>query len=216
MRIIACLPGASYSGNFLHCWTALLDHCYKKNFQIMISQQYSPNIYYVRNMCLGADIRRGIHQKPYNGEIDYDYILWIDSDIVFRTEHFDKLLYSNKDIVSGLYLMSDGEQYATVENWDEDYFKKNGYFKFLTPELIKDKKEQFPVAYTGFGFMLIKKGVFENMEYPWFRPEYVQIGNATDFTMEDVGFCLNARKKGYKIFIDPTVIVGHEKKKILI
>jgi len=63
--------------------------------------------------------------------------------------------------------------------------------------------------------MLIKKGVFESMEYPWFRPEFVQVGNAKDFTMEDVAFCREATRKGYKILVDPTVIVGHEKTRVL-
>ena len=215
MRIIACLPGNHYSGNFVNCWTNLLTHCHKNNIQIMLAQCSSPNIYYVRNMCLGADVSRGKYQKPYNGSIDYDYLLWIDSDIMFRSEHFDKLLHSNKDIVSGLYYMVDGVNYATVEKWDEEYFTKTGTFEFLNPSLVNGRQEQFPVAYTGFGFMLIRKGVFERMEYPWFRPEYVQIGNAVDFTMEDVGFCLNAKKQGFEIFIDPTVIVGHEKTRIL-
>jgi hypothetical protein len=35
----------------------------------------------------------------------------------------------------------------------------------------KDGKEDLiEVAYTGIGFMLIKKGVFERLEYPWFKP----------------------------------------------
>ena len=215
MRIIACLPGNSYSGNFLHCWSTFLNHCHKKNFQVMVSQTYSPNIYYVRNMCLGADVRRGPYQKPYDGKIDYDYLLWIDSDIMFRAEHFDKLLYSNKDIASGLYLMADGQHYATVEHWNEEFFKQNGIFEFLTPEIIKDRKEQFPVAYTGFGFILIKKGVFETMEYPWFQPRWVSNGNFHDFCAEDVGFCWSAQELGHEIWIDPDIKVGHEKTVIL-
>ena len=62
--------------------------------------------------------------------------------------------------------------------------------------------------------MLVKKGVFENMKYPWFRPEFVSIGDSKDFTMEDVAWCREAVRLGYKINIDPTVIVGHEKTKI--
>ena len=88
-------------------------------------------------------------------------------------------------------------------------------FEFLTPEDIKDKKELIEVAYTGFGFICIKKGVFESMEYPWFKPTFKTIGNVVDFTMEDVSFCLNAKERGFKIYVDPTVIVGHEKKVVL-
>lgn len=65
------------------------------------------------------------------------------------------------------------------------------------------------------GFILVKKGVFESMEYPWFKPIEKKIGNMVDFTMEDVAFCLTAREKGFEIYVDPTVRVGHEKKVIL-
>ena len=68
------------------------------------------------------------------------------------------------------------------------------------------------VSHTGFGFLLIKKGVFESMTYPWFKPIEKRIGDMVDFTMEDVSFCLRAKEAGFKIYIDPQVIVGHEKK----
>ena len=216
MKIVFCLPGKNFSGTFLLCWSELLAWCMTNGITVNVQQHYSCNIYYVRNMCLGGNVLNGENQKPFNETIDYDYIMWIDSDVIFSVEHFKKLLLHKKNIISGLYLMEDAMQFATVEKWDEDYFSKNGSFEFLTKNHIENKKEIFPVAYTGFGFILIKKGVFESLTYPWFRPEFIKIGNATDFTMEDVAFCRTITKKGYEIFVDPTVIVGHEKNKILI
>jgi len=63
--------------------------------------------------------------------------------------------------------------------------------------------------------MLVKRGVFERFEYPWFRPIEKKIGAMVDFTMEDVAFCLQAGEKGLKILIDSEVRVGHEKKVVL-
>jgi GT2 family glycosyltransferase len=184
----------------------------QNGIKFAIFRKESCNIYYIRNMCLGADVSRGKNQKPFDGKIDYDYLMWIDSDIVFTPKHFQILLNHDKDIVSGIYMMDRGNQFATVKEWDEEFFKKNGYFQFLTPEDIKNKKELIEVSYTGFGFILIKKGVFESMTYPWFRPIDKKIGNMVDFTMEDVAFCIRAKEKGFKIWIDPQVRVGHEKK----
>lgn len=215
MNIIACIPGNKFSSEFFIRWTIFLQYCQKRGINIILSQQYSCNIYYVRNMCLGANVTRGKNQKPFDGKIDYDYLLWIDSDIIFNPEHFEKLIKYNKDIISGLYRMENYVQFAAVKQWDEEYFKKHGGFEFLTDESIKEQKELISVAYTGFGFMLIKKGVFEKFEYPWFRPHWQQIGDAVDFSMEDAGFCLDAKNLGYNIWVDPTVIVGHEKIKIL-
>jgi hypothetical protein len=216
MKIVFCLPGKSFSGHFLKCWTELLAWCMNNGITVSIQQYYSCNIYYVRNLCLGGNVLNGGTQKPFNGQLDYDYMMWIDSDILFTVEQFVKLLSHQKDIVSGAYLMEDDYNYATVENWDEDFFAKNGYFTFLNRETLKNKTSLFPVSYTGFGFILIKKGIFESMEYPWFRPEYISIGNAKDFTMEDVAFCRQANRLGHQILIDPTIILGHEKTRILI
>jgi glycosyltransferase involved in cell wall biosynthesis len=218
-KVVFCLPGRQFSGEFLKAWSDLIGMCIKNNIQPIMSQQYSPLLYYVRNMCLGGNVLEGVKQKPFQGKLDYDYIMWIDSDIVFKPEQFFKLIEANKDIVSGLYKMSNNTQYATVENWDDEFFKKNGSYEFLTPDMVSKKKSLFPVSYTGFGFILIKKGVFESLEYPWFRPLWVEydINNkkVMDFTMEDVAFCKMIKEKGFDVFIDPKIIVGHEKTMIL-
>jgi hypothetical protein len=215
LTVVFCLPGSSYSGKFLECWTGLVSFCLLNNIRPILIQRQSCNIYFVRNMCLGADVSRGKDQKPFDGKLDYDYLMWIDSDCLFNPQQFMKLLSHDKDIVSGIYLMEGGTAFASVINWDEEYFKRNHCFQFLTPNDLQGKEDLIEVSYTGMGFMLIKKGVFESMEYPWFRPIEKRIGEMVDFTTEDVGFCLTAREKGFSVWIDPQVRVGHEKKVVL-
>ena len=80
------------------------------------------------------------------------------------------------------------------------------------------KEELISVDYTGFGWMLVKHGVFESMEYPWFRPEWREFPFETpvkEFTSEDVSWCHLAKENGYDIHVDPTVVVGHEKMMVL-
>lgn len=215
IRIVFCLPGNNFSGNFLDCWSETLLWCVRNNIQPILSRRQSCNIYYVRNMCLGGDVTRGIEQKPFDGQIDYDYLMWIDSDQIFNPNQIKQLLDRKKDIVAGIYKMEDGKQFAVVKDWDEDFFKRHGYFHFLNEEDIKGQNDLIEVSYVGFGFMLIKKNVFESMTYPWFRPIEQKIGKAVDFCMEDVAFCLRARENGFKIYIDPLVKVLHEKKVML-
>lgn len=214
--VIFCLPGANFSSEFLLSWSELLAACIEsKRVKVRTSPAQDANVYYVRNKCLGGDVLRGTKQLPYNGE-KYDYIMWIDSDIVFTPDHFLKLLQYDLDIVSGLYMMQGGRQYAAVKDWDEEFFKKHGYFQFLTPEDIKGKTKLIEVAYSGFGFKLIKRGVFEKIGYPWFRPVYHQLTDQIrDFSSEDVSFCRLAIEQGFKIWADPTVVVGHQKRVIL-
>jgi hypothetical protein len=162
-------------------------------------------------MCLGADVTRGKDQKPFDGKLEYDFIMWIDSDILFTPAQFQRLLGHDKDVISGVYAMEGGKLMATVKEWDEETFKKQGSFNFMTLAEINGKKDLIEVAYTGMGFMLVKKGVFEKLKYPWFKPLEKQIGNMVDITMEDTAFCLRIREKGIHVFIDSMVRVGHEK-----
>jgi hypothetical protein len=226
LTVVFCLPGNSFSGKFLERWTDLVAYCLSHGIRPVLSRRESCNIYFVRNMCLGADVSRGKDQKPFDGKLDYDFIMWIDSDILFTPQQFMRLLGHNTDIVSGVYLMEDGKSLATVREWDEEFFKENKHFKFMTMQDLTRPLPQplsrgergetlIEVAYTGMGFMLVKKGVFEKLEYPWFRPIEKKIGDMVDFTMEDVAFCLRAREAGFKILVDPEARVGHEKRIVL-
>jgi hypothetical protein len=218
VKVIFCLPGRTFSDNFLRSWNNLVSELPSHGVEWEAVYGYSPNLYYVRNMCLGGNVTNGIHQKPWGGK-DYDYMMWIDSDIVFKPEHFFTLLDHKKDIVSGLYMMQGGRYYATVKDWDEDLVSRCGYFPFLTREDVIDEEELMTVSYTGLGWILIKRGVFETLEYPWFRPEWYEfdIGGVKvkEFAMEDVTWCHATQENGFDVYVDPKVIVGHEKKKIL-
>ena len=213
--IVFCLPGNNFSNDFLCCWSKLLVWCVQNNIQPIISSHFGAVAYYVRNQCLGGDVRRGIHQKPFAGTICYDYLMWIDSDIVFNIDDFTKLLQRNVPVVSGIYLMQGGTHYATVINWDEKYFVNNGAFEFAQINSFNNSINLVEVDYTGLGFFLCKYGVFETLEYPWFRPIFFNIGNCYDFCSEDVAICKLLKSKDQKIFIDPTVKVGHQKRSIL-
>jgi len=226
MKIVFCLPGRTFSNHFLASWTSTILYFAERNIQIDMVNHYNSNVYFVRNLCLGGDNLKGENQKLWQGNIDYDYIMWIDSDIVWSPNQIMKLINSSEiypdiKIISGIYRMGvSNTEYATVLNWDLKYFKQNGRFEFLTKEDLQVCLPRLlEVGYTGFGFMLIKKGVFESVGYPWFRPVWQEVETSgivvKDFTSEDVGFCRTVIEKGYKIYVDPTIIVGHEKSEIL-
>ena len=92
MRIVFCMPGRSYSGEFLQSWSNLMVELQSAGIQFAISQKYDPVVYYARNKCLGGNLLNGEKQLPFQGQTDYDYMMWIDSDIIFKPEHFFKLL----------------------------------------------------------------------------------------------------------------------------
>ena len=208
--IIICCPGDSFSGGFLRNLTYLIRHISSKGFKIYFSGSYSRNIYEVRNKCLLGTPTKGKDQLPLNG-IDYDYILWIDNDMVFTPADFDNLYNADEDVISGLYVMANDREYAAVEYWDEDYFSEHGTFEFIEKGSLRNRYLPFKVEYVGFGFILFKKGIFEQLKYPWFEPTYLQIKQSKDFSMEDVTLCLKLKQKKINVYAHPDVVLGHEK-----
>ena len=123
------------------------------------------------------------------------HYMWIDDDQVFKTEHFDALLNHDLDIVSGLYKKSN-DLFACC--------KLDGKTLSVDDEVIDGVRE---VTANGMGFMLTKSKVFEFIHKPF--------DNLNDDQWEDFGFASKARQAGFKVHIDGSVIVGHEKKIIL-
>jgi GT2 family glycosyltransferase len=215
--VVFCMPGNSYSGRFLTSFVELIDACRSIGIRPLISQDYSSMVNFARCKVAGADVTRGKQQTPFGGKVAYDYMMWIDSDIAFNVESFFKLLEMDKDIASGWYAQpggttSGGFYTPVVEKMDDSFFKDHGSYQFLTTEDMAKKKNPMKVDYIGFGWVLIKKGVFEKIEYPWFAPKMLEVaGTMQDMCSEDVAFCHDVRKAGFEIWLDPTCRVGHEK-----
>ena len=180
----------------------------------VISQDYSSMVNFARCKVAGADVKAGKYQKPFGGKIPYDYMMWIDSDIRFTSKDFFKLVDMRKDIASGWYTQPGGFT-PVVEKMQENHFRANGYFEFINKDKMIKRNKVFEADYIGFGWTLIKKGVFETLPYPWFAPRRMSIGPLEEVCSEDVAFCIEARKLGYSIFVDPTIKVGHEKIQVL-
>lgn len=143
------------------------------------------------------------------GAFTYDHILWIDSDIAWRPQDIDALLAADKDIVSGVYLTNDRTQTIAAHFPDE-----NGLPTFINSVELIMHDDPIEVGGVGFGFVLIKSGVFEKVERPWFMVRRVQYPDVPHQTMasEDYSFCAMAQRAGFKIFLHPLVKVGHIKK----
>ena len=225
VKVVFCIPGREFTANFLQSWTKLCNALYQNGISFVLSNAYSPVVYYARSACLRLHVLRGVKQKPFNEEFTYDYLMWIDSDIVFEPEHFFKLLQRMEQekhiqLLSGVYLMADGHHTTIVDKWDEEFFLKNGSFQFLTREDIKKYTGLFKGVYAGFGWLCIRNNIFEQMDYPHFRPTFHTLTGAdghsvTDFSSEDASFFLEMKDKGIDLYIDPDVWVGHEKMVVL-
>ena len=138
----------------------------------------------------------------YAVENDYDYVLYVDSDMVFSAEDLKRLLAHQVGICSGLYVTRQGERKNVA-------YKKiitRRRFPYRQPKLITDDRSSGfgPVSACGFGFCLIKVSVIKCMLKYYrslFEPKW-GIG-------EDIAFCIRARRLGYKTFVDRYVKLGH-------
>jgi GT2 family glycosyltransferase len=211
MKVIFCLPGREFSDAWVRSWMDTLSTCSRNGIEWAFSMAYDPVVYYARNRVLGGNNVDGREQKPFRGQVQYDYQFWIDSDMVWSGEDVLRLIKLDKPIASGCYMMANNQDLPIVENLDWDRLAESGTFRFLSRDELNARLSPFTASYAGFGFMCIRQGVMESMEYPWFQPRFVDYKGFHDFTAEDVSFCWRAAELGHDIWVDPSVRVGHQK-----
>ena len=216
--VVVALPGREYSGSFLKNWSQALIELTRKGYKVVMMNEYSSFVSFSRMKTLGLDVRRGATQVPFNGELDYDVWLTIDSDIFFLPEQLIELIEDTEKypVVSGLYRMQDLQHYAAVKEWDFEYFKEHGKFEFMKVNELDTSEKYMKVAYNGLGFFACRKGVIENLKYPYFSYPLVEIEAEDgkllrDMCSEDVAFCKNLKDAGYNVTVNTNLRVGHEK-----
>lgn len=149
---------------------------------------------------------------------DNEWAFWIDSDMTFPKETLVKLLEVAKKkktkMVTGVYYQRGGKHFPVLwlrdpelengskvihENPNE--YNQNDYIgMYALPGM--DATEPFKVNTAGFGCALIHREVLELMDYPYFQ--FVP-GKCS----EDFYFFVNARKKGFQLWADPSIDLKH-------
>lgn len=143
----------------------------------------------------------------YAVEGEFDYILWLDSDMVFPPNTLERMMktldeHPEIDILNALYFRR-GAPFTPVA-FDVLDINDKGECNFVdmteVPEGLKE------IAGCGFGCVLMRTDCLLDLaakygNNSWFTP----IGNVG----EDCSFCIRARNEGYKIFCDPTIPIGH-------
>jgi hypothetical protein len=226
-KVVFALPGDNFSSKFLISWTNTLASLWNTDkYDIMVAPGTGSFVSFVRMQTLGLDVRRGVNQKPFNGD-NFDVWVSIDSDVIFTPELLVQLIEATEKhpVVSGLYRMADLQNFAVVKTWDTNYFAKNGTFEFLTMDALSKWKTEtdlkyMPVHYSGLGFFACKKEVLDKMQYPYFDGDLQEItaNDGTvmrDISSEDVNFCKNILKAGYEIMLDTDLRVGHLKSLVI-
>ena len=192
MKILFCIPGNAFTPRFLANWTTLITELTEKGIPYYLSTGYTPVVHIAREKVLDA----------LNEKIEYTHVMWIDSDIDFTPNDFFKLLSYNKPVVSGLYrLVSYPERFSAMIN--KEFVSRN----FIANNINCCSPSIIEADWVGLGWMLTQAEVYKKLKFP-----YVDSSNTK---MEDELFCDKLRKNGYKINVDLTTVVGHEKIQVL-
>ncbi len=136
---------------------------------------------------------------------DEDFVLWLDSDMVFEPDFLERMMESlgDKDILTALYF-SRRPPYKPTLYSDLQYIQDPEGLKVTATVLEHIPDEIFEVAGCGFGGVLMRAEVLKKMAASNMLPFSPLYGLG-----EDLSFCYRARALGYKIFCDPTIIMGH-------
>jgi hypothetical protein len=204
VNIIIATPGHSMMSGYVKSLFGLIGKLNEKGLTWAWSSEYSSHVADAREMTLNGDNKNIItEQRPFKGELTYDKILWIDSDITFTPDDAMKLIESDKDIISGAYLLGSGEVTVYKKLLEQGY----------SYDEVKQMNEPIKIEGCGFGFLAVKSGVFESLTRPWFQSAIITSDDGFTFPLmgEDLSWCKRVADAGYEIWFDPTVRVTHNK-----
>ena len=190
MKIIFCLPGQTYSREFLLSWTELMMQASTRGHDIMVAQNLN------RQLCVAGSPEKG----PFQGQ-EYDAVMWIGQDAIFKTDDFFNLLESPHNVTAGIYMSETLQNFDVIREFSDDFPAG----KYLRPEDIVGASQYIPVDYAGMNWMLVRKGIFEKLEYPYLWSTQMQ-------PSDERNFC---SLLGEKVHIDTTIRVGNQKRMIL-
>ena len=212
-----------------------LDKAFREKHTIHCLDWGGSDIYVARNFCLAYPDERWTpypskhkEYKPFNGKLKYEKILWIDSDISFMPEDVENLIShgDSYDIVSGCVKVdfnsfalkyfgkmtnADGSGYEYSSEVCEIKLKDGVPFDaFDQWKKTANEEGLVEVDTCGGAFMCVRPGVYEAMEFPWYRVG-MKDGIGQLSLSEDMAFCVRAKEAGFKIWADPLVRPVHDK-----
>ncbi|KKN59765.1 hypothetical protein LCGC14_0538550 [marine sediment metagenome] len=127
------------------------------------------------------------------------HILFVDYDVLPRSNTLKKLLEHDKDIVSGVY--------PAIKKFKMSWcLSRKEPFKLMEIDDLPDNPFKVHIACNG--MLLVKMEVFDKIEWPYWKTEYFTDGAKTG---ADIYFFDKARAAGYDLWVDPKVKCGHFK-----
>ena len=126
----------------------------------------------------------------------FSHVLWLDDDMVFKSDLLEDLMFCGKPFVTGLAVGRRAPHCSCV-------------FKEVYPKVDRWTYQEYPpcpfkIAACGFACVLIERHVLEKV---W--TTHGSCFFPTRELGEDVAFCKRAVDLGFEIWAEPTVKLGH-------
>lgn len=175
MKILLCIPNMGWVA------TGIAENIpyWLKNYDLTLfaPQKYRP-VSYARNFCGKTFL-----------ESDHDALWFIDSDTIPTRAALEMLLQADKTAISGV---------ARAAKVDSDGLTKAvAMVMRSTPDGYKEAtgKGVERIDAAGFGCMLLRREVFEKIEFPWFEEKVWGSSRG-----EDISFCEKIRDAGIELW----------------
>jgi hypothetical protein len=161
--------------------------------------------------------QRQVALETWYDKSDFDWILWVDSDIVLTEEALQKVWIAadknDRPVVTGTYFISkENEQslmapYPAVFNWVERQEYQIAYLHPLPKDaLIK-------VGSAGFGFVLMHRNAITKMrQVHGAVPYFNETGVGDEFVSEDINFFKLMHQAGVPLYTHTGALVKHIKR----
>jgi len=182
------------------------------NYNVVASIINNISPYVTLGMQTGSLVYDARHKivQSFLADEKFDYLYFWDSDTTIPRGAIDELIKHDKDIVSICY-------YAKQPPHQPIFFQERatredggvGFKHILNNDFLLNKDENGiqklqQAVMIGLGGCLIKRKVLEEISKQQKNMFYPQFGLG-----EDATFCEHVTNAGYKIWVDPSLTVGH-------
>lgn len=147
---------------------------------------------------------------------DCSHLLFLDADLIFRTEHIRALCEHALPIVAGLYPKKQKQLAWVINTFPGENPDENGLqrVKYAGTGCLMIAREVFTAIMEKFGDEIKYRtdhGQVPRDEYDFFRcgPLFDEQQGHTRYHSEDWGFCWQAQRAGFEVMVDTRVVLQH-------